>query len=212
MGKIKCAVPSCACSALPRVEPQGFRFPATHFHFSQVGKVRSEDSGRHQPRSTSGAAAPPQRFPPPPDRDLSQRNFPLSDRVGPCRLAPEAPSKFCLYPCTGPDPSPADVDPKSGITNPLPNLNLTTSFRPSKTTVAKRNFVDGPLRRRHRPLDLISLHTPTLTSESPASDTPHAPEPDHRRPTFPGRLWWLGPSHTATFACNFSPYPAHLWR
>lgn len=97
------------------------------------------------------------RFPPPPDRDLSQRNFPLSDRVGPCRLAPEAPSKFCLYPCTGPDLSPADVDPKSGITNPLPNLNLTTSFRPSKTTVAKRILVDGPLRRRHRPLDLIFI-------------------------------------------------------
>lgn len=42
----KSSVQSCACSALPRVESQGFRFPATHFHFSQVGKVRSEDSGR----------------------------------------------------------------------------------------------------------------------------------------------------------------------
>lgn len=148
-------------------------------------------------------------FPPIPDRDLSQRNF---RSCGSSRLAPEAPSKFCLYPCTGPDPSHADVDPKSGITNPLPNLNLTTSFRPSKTTVAKRILVDGPLRQRHRPLDLILLHTPTATSESPARNTPPRPEPDHRRPALSGSLWWLGPSHTATFARSFSPYLAHLWR
>lgn len=54
-------------------------------------------------------------------------------------------------------------------------------FRPSKTTVAKRILVDGPLRRRHRPLALISLHTPTVTIESPARDTP--PRPRARQPS-----------------------------
>lgn len=170
--------------------------------------MRSEDSGRHQPRSTLGAPAPPQLSANPRSRPVAAEFPPFRSS----RLAPEAPSKFCLYPCTGPDPSHANVDPKSGITNPLPNLNLTTSFRPSKTTVAKRILVDGPLRRRHRPLDLILLHTPTATSESPARNTPPRPEPDHRRPALSGSLWWLGPSHTATFARSFSPYLAHLWR
>lgn len=54
-------------------------------------------------------------------------------------------------------------------------------FRPSKTTVAKRILVDGQLRRRHRPLALISLHTPTVTIESPARDTP--PRPRARQPS-----------------------------
>lgn len=164
----------------------------------------SEDSGRHQPRSTLGAPAPPQLSANPRSRPVAAE-FPPFRSCGSSRLAPEAPSKFCLYPCTGPDPSHADVDPKSGITDPLPNLNLTTSFRPSKTMVAKRILVDGPLRRRHRLLDLILLHTPTATSESPARNTPPRPEPDHRRPALSGSLWWLGPSHTATLLAVFLP-------
>lgn len=128
----------------------GFPVSSDTFPISQVGKVRSEDSGRHQPRSTLGAPAPPQLSANPRSRPVAAEFSPFRS-CGSSRLAPEAPSKFCLYPCTGPDPSHADIDPKSGITNPLPNLNLTTSFRPSKTAVAKRILVEGPLRRRHRP-------------------------------------------------------------
>ena len=97
---------------------------------------------------------------------------------------------------------PADVDPKSGITNPLPNFNLTTSpalrrRRPRKEFL----FANGPLRRRHRPLVQLSLPTPTATSESPASDTPHA------LPTAVAFVW-LGPSHTAIFlAASSLPCP-----
>jgi len=118
-------------------------------------------------------------------------------------------------PMHGPRPIFSQRRPKSGITDPLPNLNLTT-FPALRRRRLRKEFwpVDGPLRRRHRPLALISLHTPTVTSESRASDTPPRPQirPRSIDPQPCLDAFVAGLPHTATFPCRFPPYSAHLWR